>query len=107
MDSNSPFGAGPDPELGDLLRDALTADGQAEFVSRVLARLPESRTLWDVLAGWARPGIAAAILLAAALGYWLLPRAGRGGAPTAAEVLAADQPLDRDAVANVVLGTGR
>lgn len=107
MNANSPFGAGPDRELGDLLREALTPDGQADFVSRVLARLPESRSLWDVLAGWARPGIAAAILLAAALGYWLLPQIGESGAPTAAEVLAADQPLDRDAMASVVLGTGR
>lgn len=107
MNSNSPFDAGPDRELGDLLRQALTPAGQVEFVSRVLARLPESRTLWDVLAGWARPGIAAAILLAAALGWWLVPRVANSVAPSAAEVLAADQPLDRDAMTSVVLGTGR
>ncbi len=106
MESNA-FDAGPDPELGRLLREALTPAGQADFVSRVLAGLPEQGSLWDILAGWARPGIAAAILLAAALGYWLSPGFGEGPAPSAAEVLAADQPLDREAMANVVLGTGR
>lgn len=107
MTLNSPFDAEPDRELGNLLREALTPAGQVDFVSRVLARLPESRTLWEVLAGWARPGIAAAILLAAALGWWLAPRVATRATPTAAQVLAADQPLDRDAMTSVVLGTGR
>lgn len=105
MNTESPFDPGQDRELGDLLREALTPGGNAEFVSRVLARLPVAGSFWDVLAGWARPGIAAAILLAAALGYWLTPRDNQ--IPSAAEVLAADQPLDRDAMASVVLGTGR
>lgn len=105
MNIESPFDPGQDRELGDLLREALTPSGNAEFVSRVLARLPAAGSFWDVLAGWARPGIAAAILLTAALGYWLAPR--DNGNPPAAEVLAADQPLDRDAMASVVLGTGR
>jgi hypothetical protein len=105
MNTESPFDPGPDRELGDLLREALTPNANSEFVSRVLARLPAAGSFWDVLAGWARPGIAAAVLLAAALGYWLAPQENR--APTAAEVLAADQPLDRDAMASVVLGTGR
>lgn len=107
MNSHSAFDTGPDRELGALLREALTPAGEAEFVSRILAGLPERGSLWEVLAGWARPGIAAAILLAAALGYWLTPRLHDGAAPSAAEVLAADQPLDRDAMASVVLGTGR
>ena len=106
MQPNSPFETGPDKELGELLRTALTPGGDPEFAARVLAMLPAAGSIWDVLAGWARPGIAAAMLLAAALGYWLAPRAG-GAAPTAAEVLASDQPLDRDAMASVVLGTGR
>ena len=105
MSPNSPFDPGQGRELGDLLREALTPAGNAEFVSRVLGSLPAAGSLWEVLAGWARPGIAAAILLAAALGYWLVPRETTG--PTAAEVLAADQPLDRDAMASFVLGTGR
>lgn len=105
MKNESPFDPGQDRELGERLRETLTPGGNAEFVARVLARLPVAGSFWDVLAGWARPGIAAAILLAAALGYWLAPREGQS--PTAAEVLAADQPLDRDAMASVVLGTGR
>jgi hypothetical protein len=107
MTLNSSFDAEPDRELAELLREALTPAGQAEFVARVLARLPESRTLWDVLAGWARPGIAAAILLAAALGWWLAPRIAVMATPTAVQLLASDQPLDRDAMTSVVLGTGR
>lgn len=105
MDRNSPFDPDQDRELGDLLREALTPAGHAEFLSGVLSRLPAAGSFWDVLAGWARPGIAAAILLAAALGYWLAPR--ETTAPTAAEVLAADQPLDRDAMTSFVLGSGR
>lgn len=107
MSANSPFDAGHDRELGDLLREALTPAANEEFVARVLARLPATGSSWEVLAGWARPGIAAALLLAAALGYWLMPRDAGAGAPQAAEVLAADQLLDQDAVASVVLGTGR
>jgi hypothetical protein len=105
MDRDSPFDPGQDRELGALLREALTPSGNVEFVSGVLSRLPVSGSFWDVLAGWARPGIAAAILLAAALGYWLAPH--DAAAPTAAEVLAADQPLDRDAMTSFVLGSGR
>jgi hypothetical protein len=106
MQPNSPFDTGPDQELGELLRGALTAGGDPQFAARVLALLPAPGSLWDVLAGWARPGIAAAMLLAAALGYWLAPRSG-AAAPSAAEVLASEQTLDRDAMASVVLGTGR
>jgi len=107
MNVNSPFDPGPDRELGDLLRQALTPEDNAQFVARVLARLPVAGSFWEVLAGWARPGIAAAILLAAALGYWLAPGEGGATTPTAAEVLAADQPLDQDELTSVVLGTGR
>ena len=107
MNSNSSFDAGQDRELGDALRELLTPGANAEFVARVLARLPAAGSSWDVLAGWARPGIAAALLLAAALGYWLMPRDAGTSAPTAVEVLAADQPLDQDALTSVVLGTGR
>lgn len=105
MNSNSPFDPGPDRELGDLLREALTPAGHADFVSRVMGRLPAAGSYWDVLAGWARPGIAAAILLATALGYWLAPR--ESAVPTAAEVLAAGETPDREAMTSFVLGTGR
>ena len=107
MNANSPFDSEQDRELGEALRVALTPESNHEFVSRVLARLPATRSSWEVLAGWARPGIAAALLFAAALGYWLMPRDSGGSAPTAADVLAVDQTLEQDALASVVLGSGR
>jgi hypothetical protein len=107
MKPNSPFDPEHDRELGDALREALTPETDREFVGRVLARLPAVRSSWEVLAGWARPGIAAALLFAAALGYWLMPRDSGGSAPTGADVLAVDQTLEQDALASVVLGSGR
>lgn len=106
MDRYSPFDSSHDRELGDRLREALTPGGDAGFVARVLSRLPERRTFWDVLESWARPGVAAAILVAALLGWWLTPRLGAPASPSPAEVLASEQPL-QDAMANELLGTGR
>jgi hypothetical protein len=61
-----------------MLREALSADGEAFFVTRVLAGLERSGSersgSWEVvLAGWARVGIAAALLIAAFSG-WLSAR---------------------------------
>jgi len=63
----------PDPELGGLLRAHLEGLAPDQFVHRVMAGLPQRFTLdsWDVLARWARPGIAAAAIVTAALGAWL------------------------------------
>ncbi|MFN8654142.1 MAG: hypothetical protein U0133_19750 [Gemmatimonadales bacterium] len=106
MDEYSPFDSSPDRELGDRLREALTPAGQADFVARVLRRLPEPGSFWDVLESWARPGVAAAILVAALLGWWLAPRMGASPSPSPAEVLASEQPL-RDAMPGELLGSGR
>jgi hypothetical protein len=101
------FDGGPDPALGSLLRAHLDGDGNhAAFAARVLARLPESGNLWEVLARWTRPGIAAAVLAAALTGYWLVLQESDAAEP-AAELAATDQPLDRDALLGVVLGTAR
>lgn len=64
----------PDPELGGLLRAHLEGLAPDQFVHRVMAGLPQRFTLdsWDVLARWARPGIAAAAIITAALGAWLV-----------------------------------
>ncbi|HEY7029273.1 MAG TPA: hypothetical protein VH438_16780 [Gemmatimonadales bacterium] len=64
---------GPDPELGGLLRAHLEGLAPEQFVHRVIAGLPQRFTQdsWDVLARWARPGIAAAAIITAALGAWL------------------------------------
>jgi len=62
----------PDPELGALLRAALEPTDHAAFVARVMAVVErrEAPTL-DVLARWARVGIAAAVLAAIAAGFAL------------------------------------
>jgi hypothetical protein len=80
MSDDRLFDHRPDPELGAALRRALdpAADNQAAFVARVMARydaalLEASVPTWEVLARWARPGIAAAVV-AAVLGGFLLGR---------------------------------
>ena len=67
MNENTPFDHRPDPVLGDALRAALNIEGRAEFVARVLAAAQRpADPLVDVLARWARLGIAAALLAATA-----------------------------------------
>lgn len=67
MSASNPFDHIPDPELGELLRAHLSAPENDGFAVRVLARLGarEDSSL-EVLARWARLGIAAALVLAAA-----------------------------------------
>lgn len=67
-----------DSRLGEALRAVLTLPDEAGFVRRVLAHIEGSGTWWDVLGRWARLGMAAALLLAAAAGFWL----GRHVSPT-------------------------
>jgi hypothetical protein len=109
MTSGDPFESRPDPVLGSLLRAHLDGDADhAAFAARVLARLAEPGSLWEVLARWSRPGIAAAVLAVALAGYWLVLReADADAAEPAAELAATDRPLDRDAMMGVVLGTSR
>ena len=66
----------PDRELGGLLREHLSGDDTARFVARVLEHLPLGGTTsaWEILAGWARPGLAAALLLATLTGFWMVTR---------------------------------
>ena len=75
----------PDAELGELLREVLTAPDDAAFARRVRDRIPqraEAETWWDVLGEWARPGLAAAVAVLAAASIWLA-----GRQPTPGEVL--------------------
>ncbi|HMH82178.1 MAG TPA: hypothetical protein VK531_04860 [Gemmatimonadales bacterium] len=95
MKDLQPFDHRPDPVLGDALRRALDpgVDGAA-FVARVLARAAQERVAsWDaVLARWARPGVAAAVLVAVAAGFLLGRAAARppaGARPTVTDVLIA------------------
>jgi hypothetical protein len=58
------------------------------FVRRVVAAAGAAPAWWDVLGAWVRPGLAAALLLSAAAGFWL----GRSTArPETAAVV--DDPL--------------
>jgi hypothetical protein len=64
----------PDAALGELLREALTAPDDPAFVRRVKDRIPQpivGESWWEILGGWARPGIAAAIAVLAAVTVWL------------------------------------
>ncbi|HET8713636.1 MAG TPA: hypothetical protein VFM23_08165, partial [Gemmatimonadales bacterium] len=64
MKDQPSFDHRPDPELGAALRAALDPpDDQAAFVARVMAQYENalersSVAPFDVLASWARPGIA-------------------------------------------------
>lgn len=101
----------PDPELGAALRRALEPGDQAAFVARVLVGYDVALTeatipMWEVLAGWARPGIAAAAL-AAALGGIVLGRALRTPAPDAPATLeAAMAPTSGPGLAALVTAAG-
>jgi len=72
----TPFDHRPDPLVGEALRRMLTTGDDGGFAARVLAAAaaaPVARSPFDILAGWARPGIAAAIV-AAILGGWAVGR---------------------------------
>jgi hypothetical protein len=110
----------PDAELGELLREALTAPHEAAFVQRVLERIPQlvlGETWGEVLAGWAQPSIAAAIALLAVVTVWLSGRqrmaANRAEDPTlaAAETLSAGTLVASETLPDfrwqLVMGEGR
>jgi len=70
MKPSSPFDHRPDLALGSALRDLLTPDDHRAFVNRVVrsAQLQfmsgiSPRNWFDLLSAWARPGMAAALLL--------------------------------------------
>lgn len=65
------------------MRTLLSASDDDAFAARVLAAARESRgevQWWEVLTAWARPGLVAASLVAAAAALWSLaaPRHGSG-----------------------------
>lgn len=107
--NHNPFEFRSDPVVGEALRAHLTPVDQAAFVHRVMQRLRREALTnpWDVLAGWARPGIAAALFLLAALGYGLVLSHPAGTAPTATEVLASSESMDGEALVGIMLGAGR
>ena len=103
MSHPSPFDHNPDTELGDALRELLSADAESQFVGKVVAAAEQvygevapARTI-SVLVEWARPGLVAAMLLLAlgafSLGIWV-GRTGAVAEATLGDPLApdADQP---------------
>lgn len=105
MTSRNDFDAERDPMLGAQLRALLDAGDPAPFRAAVLGRLDQrDASSWDVLADWARPGIAAAILLATLAGaVYAIQAARNSSAPST--VLA--EAIERDQVVGVVLGASR
>jgi hypothetical protein len=78
MSPSSPFDHRPDVELGGLLREALAPGDEGVFTSRVVAAAEARHGAsalgvdgWQVLGTWARPGLAAALGLAAGATIWL------------------------------------
>ena len=71
MTGHSPFDHVPDPVMGEALREILAVGEDPEFVRRVLerARLPEP--WWEILGDWARPSVAAAMVIMAIGGFLL------------------------------------
>jgi hypothetical protein len=91
----SPFDSGPDEALGRLLRDALEPDHHGAFVTRMAAaiRADARETTWDILAGWARPGVAAAATIALLLAMWLAQSSqADGGVATIADAVESSVP---------------
>lgn len=89
----SPFDQEPDPELGRMLREALTGPEPEAFLRRlrVAAAAAERGDQWDVLAGWARPR-AMAMAVAAAFLLWLGTWFTRTAAPSDPAVTMASLP---------------
>jgi hypothetical protein len=73
--TSSPFDNRRDERLGRLLKETLSGSDDAAFVRRVMAGVDLEGVAgaqpWEVLSGWARPGLAAAIGIAAGVVLWL------------------------------------
>lgn len=94
MNWSSPFDHRPHPELGALLREALTPGDEQAFVHRILARAATQggsgyygAPWWQLLGAWARPGVAAALVLLAGATIWFTRASKRQADTTLEDVL--------------------
>jgi hypothetical protein len=71
MTEHSPFDHTPDPLLGEALREVLAIGDDPGFVRQVLDRIRAPEPWWEVLGDWARPGVAAAMIITAVGGFLL------------------------------------
>ena len=104
-----PFDHRPDLVLGRALREALDPGDDAQvFTARVLARAEHARAAsWDaVLARWARAGVAAALVVALAAGYFVGRATAASPRPTVSDVLIAPpaHPAEVEVVLASVIG---
>lgn len=103
MNQTSPFDHRPDPELGAVLRDALTAEDDARFARRVVAAAEgvwatgsPGGMWWEELVQWTRPGLAAAalaVLVGGALWFATLRMGGTGSDSLGDPLRSADAQL--------------
>jgi adenine/guanine phosphoribosyltransferase-like PRPP-binding protein len=113
MTDHNEFTAERDVTLGNALRDHFHVSNDAAFTAAVMERIRREprQTSWDVLAGWAPLGMAAAAMLALVsgllLGIALKPGTGE---PALAETnnvvtewLSSPEPLTNDLMLTAVL----
>lgn len=103
-----PFDAQPDEELGALLRTGLDGPAPEAFTARLRAAVVEAERAesWEVLAGWARPGLVAASLAAAAVLWVVLTRdvgPPLGSQAVPVQELIAGQPATGEVLISAVL----
>jgi hypothetical protein len=109
MNTDNPFRASPDRELGERLRAWLDGPDPEGFQRRLAVRLgdlPELDTQWEVLERWARSRILAAAMVAAfLLGAALLSgwRAQRTAPPQMVATLPATMLLGSDPAPNPLI----
>lgn len=105
----SPFDHRRDNSLGNVVRQALTPDDHDDFVTRVMERAHagalgfDVERWWVVLGRWARPGLAAAALIAGLALFALAPTED-GGATFALEDTISPVP-DQEELATFLVDT--
>ena len=107
MTHPEPFRGERDPRLAAALREHLDGANHDAFVARVMGRIQDKASACEELVRWARPGIAAAIIVLVMLGFWGARQMETSTAPTNVAEVAGLEPLDSDGLIGVALGTAR